>query len=368
MRNAWLVVMLCGCGMAEETLRADEGDDLTEQLQELASRSPGDRIIVWQQNIEAMKASAVPAFRLTNAMLGYPYRPDIVVLQEAWQENVCGNYLDPAAQTDAEVGNWKQSPSENGLASGCRLGRAPLAGSVYARLGTALWGGVGNVGQRRPFSNTLGRHSRTGTVIAWDARRFTLEGSFEYDDADVPGCPDTLASYQRTAVLLRDNRRTADTSDDVRIAVASAHYGSACMSANNTWVAAEMTRRWGTRLVRIFGGDFNARVDETSVTYAARRAELQKGAWYRAVLAAGFVDPIKVKHPELCSEWTYPNVSWCAAKTACADTCSGFGIGGKLDRLDYLFVSGAKSIISAGTDDVSAVYSDHKAVRVSIEL
>ena len=40
-------------------------------------------------------------------------------------------------------------------------------------------------------------------MIAWDARRFELVDSFEYDDADVAGCPTDLKSYQRTAVLLR---------------------------------------------------------------------------------------------------------------------------------------------------------------------
>jgi len=366
-----LTLVLCSCGVSAPEEQAaveavEDGEDLTEVLQELAVRSPADRVIVWQQNIEAMKAARVPAYRLTNAMLSWQYRPDIVVMQEAWQKVLCGTYR--SDDKDADTLNWRESPRANGLATGCRHGRPPQPGSVLRQLGVALWGGASNAGHRRPFSDTAGSTSRTGTAIAWDSTRFVLEDAFEYDDADVPGCSTVLAEYERVAVLLRDTRRTADRSDDVRIAVASAHYGSACMSANNEYVANEMTRRWGAKVIRIFGGDFNARVDETSSTYSARRAEQERGAWYRSVLSNGFVDPVRVKHDSLCSEWTYPNVSACAAKTACGATCPGFGIGGRLDRLDYLFVSRGVDIASAQTDDVSAVYSDHKAVRVAIKL
>ncbi len=368
-RTLLVVVMLCGCGPTDEApavAPADDGEDLSETLQELSARSPSDRVVVWQQNIEAMKAASAPAYRLTNAMLSWPNRPDIVLMQEAWQKVLCGDYRSDVKTPD--VTNWKESPHANGLATACRLGRAPVKGSVLHKLGATLWGGVENVGHRRPFNDEAGSTSRTGTAVAWDSSRFVLEDAFEYDDGDVPGCSSQLEEYLRVAVLLRDTRRTADPHDDVRIAVASAHYGSTCRSANNLYVGRQMTKRWGANVVRIFGGDFNARVDETSSSYAARRAERERAGWYRATLSAGFVDAAASKHQNLCSEWTYPNVASCAQKTDCSATCPGFGIGGRLDRLDYLFVAGADAIASAQTDDVSAAYSDHKGVRVVIKL
>ena len=96
-------------------------------------------------------------------------------------------------------------------------------GSVLYRLGSTLWGGVANVGHRRPFSNTLGAHSRTGVTVVWDRRRFVFQDDFVYDDSMVPGCSTVLASYKRVAVLLRDNRRTSSPDDDRLIALASAH-------------------------------------------------------------------------------------------------------------------------------------------------
>jgi len=128
-------------------------------------------------------------------------------------------------------------------------------------------------------------------------------------------------------------------------------------------------------------------VDETSGSYVARRRELDPAAWYTRITTnttwrgGRFLDPIAARHsPDptsptgLCAQWTYPNVGSCVAKTGCADTCSGFGIGGKLDRLDYLFVSDgtgrlARSrLLSAETDDTGARYSDHKGTRVSVAL
>ncbi|GMU58643.1 MAG: hypothetical protein AMXMBFR34_04060 [Myxococcaceae bacterium] len=392
-----LLAALCGCGPdleAADGVIVDEplaGQQDTEEA-ELAAPSPSDRVIVWQQNIEAMKAGAVPASRLTSRMLAYTYRPDIVILQEAWQNVLCGDYANPDAKGDVGLMNWRGSPKDaRGLATGCRSGD-PLPGSVLARLGRSLWGGVKNAGHRRPWDDKLGSTSRTGTAVVWDARRFVLEDAFKYDDSMVPGCPSTLADYKRVAVLLRDTRRTADTSDDRLVAVASAHYGSACKSASNEFVAEEMVRRWSTfggraLALRVIAGDFNTEVDTVSANYPARRRELNPEGWYRAFTentdwrGGKFLDAAAARSSNaggdsapLCGQWTYPNVSSCAARTACSDTCSGFGIGGKLMRLDYVFVSNARGTLSASrilaaqTDDASAGYSDHKAVRVSIRV
>jgi endonuclease/exonuclease/phosphatase family metal-dependent hydrolase len=353
-----------------------------------AKPSTSDRVIVWQQNVEGMKAAQVGPKPMTDAMLVHTYQPDIVIFQEAWQKTMCGSYLDPAALAgDADLNNWKESvKDDNGLAQTCRLGRDPLPGSVLHRLGTVMWGGVENVGQRRPFSDTLGQHTATGTLIAWDASRFVLEDDFVFDDSDVAGCDDTLKAYKRIAVLLRDTRRTCVLDDDVLIALSSVHYGSSCRSANNKYVAEQMITRWGQELgLRVLAGDMNLRVDETSATYAERRREMTPEPWYEAVTAntswtgGQLLDAVKVLHgagsgdsAEICAQWSYPNVQSCVAKTACSATCAGWGIGGKLDRLDYVFVSNAggtllpSRIISATSENQSAAYSDHKGVRVSL--
>lgn len=383
----------CGAGLedaGESGLDAELlPDDEATVEQELAVPSPADRLIVWQQNIEAMKAAKVAPGALTTAMLRWTYKPDIVVMQEAWQRVLCGDYLNEAQ--DPSLANWKQSLKDaGGLARTCAGGRGPLPGSVLHRLGASLWGGAANAEHRRPFSDTLGSQSRTGVTVVWDKRRFVFQDSFVYDDSMVPGCPDGLASYKRVAVLLRDTRRTASTADDRLVAVASAHYGSACRASNDRYVAEQMVARWRTfggleLSLRFLGGDFNTRVDEASPTYAERRREEAPGSWYRAITAnttwrgGKFLDPVRVRHASgtgdgapLCGQWTYPNVASCAAKTACSATCAGWGIGGKLDRLDYLFVSNATGtlsrarIISAETDDTGAGYADHKALRVSV--
>jgi len=392
-----LALVATGCGPDLEDSTAQLGgevEDATDaEAQALSAPSPSDRVIVWQQNIEAMKAGAAPASRLTTAMLAYPYRPDIVLLQEAWQNVLCGAYLDPNAKGNVELMHWRGSPQDaNGLTGACRNGELPRPGSVLARLGTSLWGGRANVGHRRPWDDQLGSTSRTGTAVAWDARRFVLEDAFKYDDASVPGCPTVIADYKRVAVLLRDTRRTADLSDDQLIAVASVHYGSACKGASNEYVAGEMLRRWGTfqgraLSLRVIAGDFNAEVDTASASYVARRRELNPDGWYRDFTAnsdwrgGAFVDAVAARRASSggdtaprCAEWSYPNVSSCAAKTRCSDTCDGFGIGGKLQRLDYVFVSNRRGtlassrVLSATTDDHGAAYSDHKGVRVSLAL
>jgi endonuclease/exonuclease/phosphatase family metal-dependent hydrolase len=377
----------CGGPLSE-----DELDDLASEDQSLATNPPTDRIVVWQQNIEGMKAGAVPASRLTKAMLARPgYRPDIVMMQEAWQNVLCGDYLNPEAKGNVELMNWKGSPREaNGLTYSCRKGRLPENFSVLGRLGVKLWGGLANVGHARPQDDNLGSTSKTGVTVAWDKRRYVLEDAFRYSDADVPGCPATLDVYKRVAVLLRDTRRTTATGDDRLIAVASAHYGSACRGASNRYVAEEMNRRWGTfggrkLALRIFGGDFNSEADTTSKTYVARRREVHPDGWYHDVVAntswtgGKFLDAVAVANDggsgestQLCARWTYPNVASCVAKTTCSSTCTGFGIGGKLMRLDYLFVSNragtlpASRILEARTDDNGAGYSDHKAVYAVI--
>lgn len=387
-----LAALAAGCGPDLEATVADVEADVPEtEAQALAARSPPDRVIVWQQNIEAMKAGAAPASRLTTAMQAYGYRPDIVVLQEAWQNVLCGDYTNPAAKGDVELMHWKGSPQDaNGLATACRNGEPPLPGSVLGKLGAKLWGGVQNVGHRRPWDDAKGSTSRIGTAVAWDARRFVLEDAFKYDDARVPGCSTVLQDYKRVAVLLRDTRRTADVSDDRLVAVASVHYGSACKAASDEYVAEEMVRRWSSfggrsLALRIVAGDFNAEADTGSANYPARRRELNPDGRYRDFTAntdwrgGAFVDAAAARAPSTggdtakrCAQWTYPNVSACAAKTLCSDTCTGFGIGGKLQRLDYVFVSDRRGtlspsrILGALTDDASAGYSDHKAVRVAI--
>ena len=391
----WLL-LLCACGPgAEADLSSGwvDGDDPEVALvQELGARSPSDRLVVWQQNIEAMKAARVGPAALSRAMLGYAYRPDIVLLQEAWQKVLCGDYLDPDAPGNPDLNNFRESQRDAaGLARTCRLGRGPLPGSVLYRLGSALWGGAENLDHRRPFHDTLGSQSRTGVTVAWDRTRFVFEDSFGWTDADVPGCSTVLADFQRVAVLLRDTRRTASTTDDRLVAVTSVHYGSACLASANRWVAERMAARWGTfggrpLALRLIGGDFNARVDEASGTYAARRREETPGSWYTRLTqnstwrGGAFVDPVVARHGArgagdsagLCGQWTYPNVSVCSAKTACSEKCSGWGIGGQLDRLDYLFVSDGKGtfdpgrVLAAETNDVSYGYSDHKALRVAL--
>jgi hypothetical protein len=386
---ATTVTLLFACGPQAEDEEPAIDDEVATSESELATLSPGNRIIVWQQNIEAMKAGKQPAKLLTNAMLGWTYKPDIVMLQEAWQRVLCDDYLGEA--TDPSLENWKHSLTDgNGASRTCGDGRPPAVGSVLHQLGTALWGGVGNVGHRRPNNDILGAHSRTGVTVIWDKRRFTFEDSFVYSDADVPGCSDVLESYKRIAVLLRDTRRTADPSDDRLVAVASVHYASSCLSDSNRWVAEQMVTRWHDRdglalSLRFIGGDFNARADESSATYVERRREETPVGWYRAITqntkwkGGTFLDPVKTRHPDtggdssaLCSAWTYPAVSSCAAKTACSATCPGFGISGKLDRLDYLFTSDGDGalpgsrILSAETDDTGAAYADHKATRVSV--
>jgi endonuclease/exonuclease/phosphatase family metal-dependent hydrolase len=359
-----------------------------------AKPSTSDRVIIWQQNVEGMKAGQVGPKPMTDAMLVHTYQPDIVLFQEAWQKTMCGSYLDPAAIAgDADANNWKESlTDDNGLARTCRLGRDPLPGSVLHRLGEVMWGSVENVGQRRPFSDTLGQHTATGTLIAWDASRFVLEDDFVFDDSDIAGCDDVLKAYKRIAVLLRDTRRTCVLDDDVLIGLSSVHYGSACRSANNKYVAEQMIERWasfgGRQLgLRVLAGDMNLRVDETSSTYSARRRETTPEPWYQAVTAntswtgGQLLDAVKTMHgggsgdtAEICAQWSYPNVQSCIQKTLCSATCSGWGIGGQLDRLDYVFVSNDSGtlppsrIIAATSENNSAAYSDHKAVRVSISL
>jgi hypothetical protein len=387
---AALLVAASGCVVGEEP----EGDAADDEmaLGAAGAQSPADRVIVWQQNIEGMKAGKASPGPMTSAMLSYTYRPDIVIFQEAWQKVLCGDYLDPLAIAgDADLNNWKGSLRDaNGLSSTCRLGNDPLEGSVLEQIARALWGGVGNLGQRRPFSDTLGQHTATGTAIAWDSSRFVFEDDFVYDDSMVPGCTDTLKAYHRIAVLLRDTRRTSALDDDQLIAVASVHYGSVCPSSNNKYVAEQMIARWayfdGLPLSRrILAGDFNLRVDESSATYEQRRREEAPRSWYVSVttdaswVGGSFLDPVKVRHgsgtgdsADLCGQWTYPNVQSCALSTACSSTCPGFGIGGKLDRLDYVFVSDATGtlagsrIASALTDEGGASYADHKATRVSL--
>lgn len=371
----------------------DEGDDevMLDSEQELGAKSPTDRVIVWQQNIEAMKAAQVKPSLMTTAMLGYTYRPDIVLMQEAWQRVLCGDYMDPPAVPTPDSENWRGSLADaRGLARTCRNGRAPAAGSLLHQLGTAMWGGVTNVDHRRPFSDTLGSQTATGTAIAWDKRRFVLEDDFVFDDSMVAGCSTVLKAYKRIAVLLRDTRRTASTADDKMIALASIHYGSACKGQSDEYVAEQMVSRWsnfeGRPLsLRFIGGDYNTRVDETSSTYASRRRESQKGLWYSRYTTnttwqgKKFLDPFVVKHgggsgetAELCAQWTYPNVGSCALKTTCSNTCPGWGIGGKLDRIDFLFVSNATGtlsptkVLTAETDDRSYGYSDHKGLRVGV--
>src|SRR4051794_7191640 len=128
--RAW--VGICLFAFAFAFACAQSGEDPLEMASSAASRSPADRIIVWQQNLEAMKAAAVAPHHLTDAMLQYPYRPDIVLLQEAWQKVLCGSYLAEAAQDgDPDANNWIGSLMDaNGLAKSCRMGRAPRPGSV----------------------------------------------------------------------------------------------------------------------------------------------------------------------------------------------------------------------------------------------
>lgn len=385
---ATLVLFSCGPEGDDDVALPDE--EATVEL-ELGGTSPSNRVIVWQQNIEAMKAAKVAPKLLTQSMLQWTYKPDIVLMQEAWQRVLCGDYLREAE--DPALANWKKSLTDaNGVSRSCANGGAPLPGSILHQLGAALWGGAQNADHRRPFSDTLGSQSRTGVTVVWDKRRFEFKDSFVYDDSSVPGCSDVLKTYKRVAVLLNDTRRTADPSDDKLIAVASVHYASACLSDSNRWVAEQMVTRWGNfqgraLALRLIGGDFNARVDEASGSYVQRRREETPGGWYRNITldtawrGGTFVDPIVARHPNgsgdsapLCGQWTYPAVSSCAAKTSCSQTCPGWGIGGKLDRLDYLFVSDGDGnfpkarILSAETDDTGAAYADHKAVRVSIAL
>ncbi len=381
MRASIACLLLLACGPA-----AEEATSESE-----VQPSPSDRVIIWQQNIEGMKAGAVRAHFLTDAMQAFPFAPDIVIMEEAWQRVLCGDYTDPAAETDPTLYNFRDSlRDQNGLSYTCTGGSKPRLGSVLYRLGVTLWGGIGNVGHRRPFSNTLGAHSRTGVTVVWDRRRFVFEDDFVWNDSMVPGCSTELQSYQRVAVLLRDTRRTTTTDDDRLIALATIHYGSACKSSNDRWIAEEMVLRWSTfegrpLSLRVIAGDFNTRVDESSATYADRRREERPSLWYsrytttNSWLGGHFTDPIVVRHPsgtadtaELCAEWTYPNVSRCVPETRCSDRCTGFGIDGQLDRLDYTFVATGSGplprtrIIAAQTDENSAIYSDHKAVRISI--
>src|SRR5688500_13439249 len=87
--------LLCACGGTEAEVFEDDDEGQLES--ELGVASPSDRVIVWQQNVEAMKAAAVRPSLLTTAMLAYTYKPDIVLMQEAWQRVLCNNYLDAAA-------------------------------------------------------------------------------------------------------------------------------------------------------------------------------------------------------------------------------------------------------------------------------
>ncbi|MBK7861919.1 MAG: endonuclease/exonuclease/phosphatase family protein [Archangiaceae bacterium] len=358
-----LVLFFTACSEPEPAFDADPE---AQAAQPLAARSGSDRVVLWQQNIEAMKAATVKPYRLTRAMHALPLAPDIVVLAEAWQKVLCGDYLNPQSHGNPDLSAWRGSPRDaRGLAMGCRHGADALPGSLLYRLGASLWG-VGHVAHRRPFSDELGSTSRTGTAVAWDSSRFTLEDDFVYDDADVPGCSKALDDYQRVAVLLRDTRRTPSRADDRLLAIASVHYGSACRGDSNRWVADQMTRRWGARGLdlRVIAGDFNARVDESSDLYAQRRREQHEEGWYRSLTEQlGFLDAARVRHAgNICAQWTYPNVQHCVGAASCDARCEGFGIGGQLDRLDFTFLSGvrASQVLANQTDEGSAACSDHK--------
>ena len=78
-----------------------------------------------------MKAGRVRARFLTDAMLAHPFAPDIVIMQEAWQRALCGDYTNPAAESDPSLYNFRDSRRDgNGLAFTCTGGsRASLSHS-----------------------------------------------------------------------------------------------------------------------------------------------------------------------------------------------------------------------------------------------
>src|SRR5688572_23527372 len=115
------VLALSACGGPEE-----------EAVSQSEIVSPSDRVIIWQQNIEGMKAGRVAARHLTDAMLAHPFPPDIVIMQEAWQRVLCGDY-----RADAPIDNFRDSLRDaKGLAFTCSDGGRPRVGSVLHRLGT----------------------------------------------------------------------------------------------------------------------------------------------------------------------------------------------------------------------------------------
>src|SRR5262245_42004846 len=123
-----LILMACGAAPDEAITESE------------VAPSPSDRVIIWQQNLEGMKAGAVRAHFLTDAMQAFPFAPDIVIMEEAWQRVLCGDYTNPAAETDPTLYNFRDSlRDQNGLSYTCTGGSKPLLGSVLYRLGVTLW-------------------------------------------------------------------------------------------------------------------------------------------------------------------------------------------------------------------------------------
>src|SRR5690242_10025970 len=107
MKKLFYALWLCaGCAGTET---ADEPETLVSDEAALGTRSKPTKVVVWQQNIEAMKAAHAPASRLTRAMAEQRLAPDIVVLQEAWPKVLCGDYRNPDAKGDVDLNNWKGS-------------------------------------------------------------------------------------------------------------------------------------------------------------------------------------------------------------------------------------------------------------------
>jgi hypothetical protein len=107
--------------------------------------------------------------------------------------------------------------------------------------------------------------------------------------------------------------------------------------------------RWPNADYVFISGDLNMRVDSTSPTEAARRAEKNPARWYEQL--PPFLDPVHLQHPgdAICAQYTFNNPG--NTQTANDLRCDSLRF---FERIDYTLITGdrasAANVVKAASD------------------